>query len=93
MSWKLVKLCGACVLESGAIANRRGERVGLRISPGGYLIFDEADQIVGTLTMAGRVYDCAGRLVTQIERHDLSAARPDPEPLRALEVGLAWDIR
>lgn len=83
MHWKLIRLRGASVSESGAMTNRRGEFIGLRVSPGGYLIFDESDQIVGTLTLAGRVYDRDGHLVTQVERQDL----PAPQPELALEVG------
>ncbi|NNJ12241.1 hypothetical protein EKD04_018080 [Chloroflexales bacterium ZM16-3] len=87
MHWMLIRLRGACVLENGTMTNRRGELIGLHISPGGYMIFDETDQIVGTITMAGRVYDQNGHMVTQIERHDLSAARSDPATELALEVG------
>jgi hypothetical protein len=72
MHWKLIRLRGASVRETGAMTNRRGEPTGLSVRPGGYLIFDEADRIIGTLTMVGRVYDRNGHLVTQVERHDLS---------------------
>jgi hypothetical protein len=87
MHWKLIRLREAHVLENGAMANRRGEAIGLRVSPGGYMIFDECDRVVGTITLAGRVYDPSGRLITQVERYDLSVRPIDVEPLRALELG------
>ena len=71
MHWKLVQLRGASVRETGMLTNRRGEPTGLYVKPGGYIIFDETDRSIGTLTMAGRVYDRDGFMVTQIERHDM----------------------
>ncbi|NTW03124.1 MAG: hypothetical protein HGA19_17900 [Oscillochloris sp.] len=71
MHWKLIRLRGASVRDNGALMNRRGESIGLYVSPGGYLIRDETDHVVGTLTRAGRVYDRDGYLVTQLERHDI----------------------
>ncbi|MBX0330357.1 hypothetical protein K2Z83_22090 [Oscillochloris sp. ZM17-4] len=73
MHSKLIRLRGAYVLETGEIASRRGKPLGLHVSPGGYMILDEADRVIGTLTLAGRVYDRDGALVTQLERHDLRA--------------------
>lgn len=87
MHRNLIRLRGACVLKDGTMANRRGEAIGLRVSPGGYLIFDASDRVVGMITRAGRVYDASGRLVTQVERHDLTALAAEPEPLIALELG------
>lgn len=72
MHWKLIRLRGASVRETGTMTNRRGEPTGLHVQPGGYMIFDEADRIVGTLSMVGRVYDRDGFMVTQVERHDMT---------------------
>lgn len=73
MYGKLIRLRGANVRETGMMTNRRGEPTGFRVKPGGYMIFDETDRIIGTLTMVGRVYDRDGFMVTQIERHDMAA--------------------
>jgi hypothetical protein len=76
MHWKLIRLRGASVRHNGTMTNRRGELIGLHVTPGGYLIRDETERVIGTLTLAGRVYDRDGYLVTQLERHDLAAAKP-----------------
>jgi hypothetical protein len=87
MHWKLIRLRGASVQETGAMTNRQGDPTGLRVSPGGYLIFDETSRVIGTLSLVGRVYDRDGYLVTQVERHDLIAYREDRESALALVVG------
>lgn len=90
MQWKLIRLRGASVGENGELTNRRGEAIGMRVTPDGYLIFDDGDQIVGTLTLAGRVYDRNGHLVTQVDRHDLDLL--DRANELACEIGGALEV-
>lgn len=90
MHTKLIRLQGGIVCENGLMTNHRGEVLGLRVSPGGYLIYDDADEIVGTLTLVGRVYTCEGTLVTQVQRYDMITPDPDIADLEhvlAREVG------
>jgi hypothetical protein len=75
MYWKLIRLRGASVRHNGAVMNRRGDLIGLHVNPGGYLIRDEADRVIGTITLVGRVYDRNGALVTQVVRHDMAVGR------------------
>ncbi|NTU85945.1 MAG: hypothetical protein HGA45_42560 [Chloroflexales bacterium] len=74
MRRRLVSLDGATVRPDGKLIDQTGRPTGLSVSPGGFLIFNTAGQRIGTLSMAGRVYDGGGNLVTRVTRLDTHTA-------------------
>lgn len=70
MRRSLTDLSGGVVRPDGTLIDQGGQPTGLHVNPGGYIIVDMSGQMVGTLSMAGRVYDGAGNLMSQVERRD-----------------------
>lgn len=84
MSRLLSDLNGGVVRPDGSLVDRDGQATGLRVIPGGYIIIDITGHAVGTLTMVGRIYNSAGHLVAQVERHDMLPEAGRDRPLRPL---------
>ena len=70
MRRRLARLDGATVRPDGTFVDKSGKPTDLYVSPGGYLIFDASGQTIGTLSLAGRIYDGRGSLVSRVNRLD-----------------------
>ncbi|MBX0328904.1 hypothetical protein K2Z83_14585 [Oscillochloris sp. ZM17-4] len=67
----LSELQNAIVLPEGQLITEAGVATGFSIQPGGHQLYNARGQLIGTLTLTGRLYDRDGRLVAQVVRNDL----------------------
>jgi hypothetical protein len=67
----LSTLQNAVVLPDGKICDSSGGPTGCYVQPGGHQIFNARAQLIGTITLNGRIYDRDGVLIAQATRQDV----------------------
>lgn len=70
MSDLLPNLDGASIRPDGHLVDHRGRPTGLHITRGGHELIDGSGRVIGSVTLAGAVYDSDGLLIARVRRLD-----------------------